>query len=75
MAKRRWWMWSIVAVLMLLGGTVLGAAHVSGPAAAQEKGRELVVYNQDLALVKDTRNLNLTKGVGEVIQDNLGIAA
>jgi hypothetical protein len=44
-------MWSIVAVLMLLGGTVLGAAHEAGPAAAQEKGRAGGVQS-DLALVK-----------------------
>jgi hypothetical protein len=34
--------------------------------AAQDEGLELAVYNQDLALVKDPRRLDLSAGVNEV---------
>jgi hypothetical protein len=36
------------------------------PAAAQEQGVELAVYNQNIALVKDLRSLDLTQGLNEV---------
>lgn len=43
--------------------TGLGLAST---AQAQEKGVELTVYNQDIALVRDTRSFGLEQGVNEV---------
>jgi hypothetical protein len=53
-------------MLVLLGATVLSGGQGSETAAAQGEGLELAVYNQDLALVKDPRRLELNAGVNEV---------
>ena len=50
---------------------VLGQRHETGPglvsvAQAQEPGTELTVYNQNIALVRDTRPFGLEQGVNEV---------
>ena len=66
MSKRRWIIWSLVAVLALVGVTVLGSGPSLTPAIAQGEGLELAVYNQNLALVKDRRSLELTPGLNEV---------
>lgn len=57
---------SLVAVLGLAScsaGSSLGAALSPTPALAQDKGVELTVYNSDLALVKDNRQMTLDSGL------------
>jgi hypothetical protein len=66
MAKRRWLIWTLVAALVLVSVTALSGGMRSAPAAAQGEGVELAVYNQNLALVKDTRSLDLSQGLNEV---------
>ncbi len=66
MAKKRWFVVSLVAVLAVVSATALGAAPRPAPTVAQSKGVELAVYNQDLALVKDRRSLDLSQGLNEV---------
>ncbi len=65
MANRRWWLWSVVAILALLGVSLL-SGQGPAPVVAQSEGLELAVYNQDLALVKDRRSLDLSEGLNEV---------
>jgi len=56
---------SLLLTLLLVGGTVAGSA--AQPAAqAAGTGVELTVYNQDLALVKERRMLELDEGLNEV---------
>jgi hypothetical protein len=66
MTKRRWFIWMMVATLALLSVTVLSGGSRPAPVAAQSEGVELAVYNQDLALVKDRRSMNLSQGLNEV---------
>jgi hypothetical protein len=66
MARKRWLIWSTVAVLALVGVAVLGTGARPVPAVAQGEGLELAVYNQNLALVMDRRSLNLSEGLNEV---------
>jgi hypothetical protein len=66
MSKRRWLIWSAAAVLALLGIAMLSRGQGPTPAAAQSEGQELTVYNQNIALVKDRRNLDLSQGLNEV---------
>ena len=66
MANRRWMIWSMVAVLALVGVSLLSGGSRVAPVAAQSEGLELAVYNQNLALVKDLRNLDLSGGLNEV---------
>jgi hypothetical protein len=66
MAKRKWMIWSLLAVLVLLGVSVLGGGQSAVPAVAQSEGIELAVYNQNVALVKDRRTIDLSQGVNEV---------
>jgi hypothetical protein len=66
MSKKRWLVWSVVAILTLVGVTVLGSGQGLTPAVAQDEGVELAVYNSDLALVKDLISLELTQGLNEV---------
>ncbi|MGC9334407.1 MAG: DUF4139 domain-containing protein, partial [Anaerolineae bacterium] len=66
MTKKRWIVWSVVAILALVSaGLFSGGARVA-PVVAQEEGVELAVYNQNLALVKDRRGLELSEGLNEV---------
>jgi hypothetical protein len=66
MTNKRWWIWSLVAVLALLGAGLLPGGEGARPAVAQDGGLELAVYNQDLALVKDRRSMDLAEGLNEV---------
>jgi hypothetical protein len=66
MATKRWLIWTMVAVLALVSVTVLSGGARPTPAAAQSGGLELAVYNQDLALVKDHRSMDLSQGLNEV---------
>ncbi len=66
MAKTRWWVWSLMLILALLAAGLLGGGERAQPAVAQDQGVELAVYNQDLALVKDRRSMDLTEGLNEV---------
>ncbi|HFD39555.1 MAG TPA: hypothetical protein ENJ31_06870, partial [Anaerolineae bacterium] len=66
MAKKRWVIWSLVAVLTLVGVGVWGSGSSPQPVAAESAGVELAVYNQNLALVKDRRSLELNQGLNEV---------
>ena len=66
MANRRWMIWSMVAVLALVGVSLLSGGSRVAPVAAQSEGLELAVYNQNLALVKDLRSLDLSGGLNEV---------
>jgi hypothetical protein len=65
-AKKRWFIWMLVALVALAGVVVLSAGSRPAPAAAQGAGVELVVYNQDLALVQDQRSMDLAAGLNEV---------
>jgi hypothetical protein len=64
--KKRWLIWSLAALMLLAGITVAATGRRAAPAAAQSEGIELAVYNQDLALVKDRRALDLEQGQNEV---------
>ncbi len=66
MPQKRWLIWSVVALLALVGVTVGEAGPRPAAAAAPNKGVELAVYNQDLALVKERRSLDLVQGLNEV---------
>jgi hypothetical protein len=66
MANKRWFMWSLLAAVALVGVSLLSGGQGGTPAVAQGEGVELAVYNQDLALVKDHRGLELSKGLNEV---------
>lgn len=66
MFKKRWLWLSLVVFGALLGTQLLGYDRAVVPVAAQNKGLELAVYNQDVALVKDQRTLDLSPGVNEV---------
>jgi hypothetical protein len=66
MSKKRWLMWSLVAVLALTAGGLLSGGARPVPAVAQGEGLELAVYNQNLALIKDHRSLELSEGLNEV---------
>jgi len=65
MKHKRWWIWSLLAILTLLGAG-LGGGQPASPVVAQGQGLELAVYNQDLALVKDRRSMDLAEGLNEV---------
>jgi hypothetical protein len=64
--KKRWWIWSLAAIVALLGAVLLGSRGGAAPAVAQGEGLELAVYNQNLALVKDRRSMGLSEGLNEV---------
>ncbi|MGD8794618.1 MAG: DUF4139 domain-containing protein [Anaerolineae bacterium] len=66
MNKKRWWLWSLVAVVALLGVSLVPGGQQVAPAVAQNEGVELAVYNQNLALVKDRRSMELGEGLNEV---------
>jgi hypothetical protein len=66
MKRRRWSVWTVVAVLALVGVSLLSGGQGAAPVVAQDEGLELAVYNQDLALVKDRRSLALSEGLNEV---------
>lgn len=66
MTQKRRLIWSAVAVLMLASLTVLNGSRQPAPIAAQGEGLELAVYNQDLALVKDLRRLDLSLALNNV---------
>jgi hypothetical protein len=51
---------------MLLGTALVGGGLGAAPATAQQEGLELAVYNGNLALVKDPRQLDLSAGLNEV---------
>ncbi|HSJ52243.1 MAG TPA: DUF4139 domain-containing protein [Anaerolineae bacterium] len=71
MKHRRWLIWSAMAALALVAGGLPGAGQPPTPAVAQGEGVELAVYNQDLALVKDLRTLDLEEGLNEVRFDDV----
>ena len=66
MCKRRWLVWGVVAAVVLACVATLGGGTDAVPAAAQSEGIELAVYNQNMALVKDRRSLDLDEGLNEV---------
>lgn len=66
MLKKRWLIWSLVVVMALAAVSVLSGGARPAPVSAQSEGVELTVYNQDLALVKDLRSLDLNAGLTEV---------
>lgn len=66
MSKKRRMIWSMVAVLTLVGVAVMGGGQTPAPVVAEGEGVELAVYNQNLALVKDHRSLDLSEGLNEV---------
>jgi hypothetical protein len=66
MSKKKWLICTIAAIVALAGLTALRTVRHPAPVAAQAQGPELAVYNQNLALVKDPRTLNLTQGLNEV---------
>ena len=66
MTNRRWMIWSVLAIVALMGVSLLSGGQGVAPVVAQEEGLELAVYNQNLALVKDLRSLDLSEGLNEV---------
>jgi len=67
MAKRLVGMLAIVSLALALiccGG--MPWRGTASEAEAEEEGVELTVYNQNIALVKDRRSMELSKGVSEV---------
>lgn len=66
MDKKRWLIWTLAVVLALVGAVGLAGAQRPGEVVAQSEGVELAVYNQNLALVKDRRSMELSKGLNEV---------
>jgi hypothetical protein len=66
MSKKRWLGFGLLAVLALVVSSVLSGGQGVLPVAAQSEGVELAVYNQDVALVKDRRSLDLSEGLNEV---------
>jgi hypothetical protein len=66
MSKRRWFVWILVLMLVCVGAAALGGAQKTTPVAAQGEGVELAVYNQNIALVKDHRSMDLSQGLNEV---------
>ncbi len=71
---RKTWMWGVVALFVAAlaigcvnGGPLAGDLAPAVPVAqAQSTGVELTVYNQNLALVRDLRDLVLKAGVNEI---------
>ena len=66
MTSKRWMIWGVLAVVALVGMSLLSAGQGVSPVVAQDGGLELAVYNQNLALVKDIRTLDLSEGLNEV---------
>jgi hypothetical protein len=66
MSKKRSLLWSMAALLAVTCIAGLSVGQGPMPAAAQTTGVELAVYNQNLALVQDHRQLELTTGLNEV---------
>ncbi len=66
MTKKRWMIWSVVALVALVGLSLLSGRQGVTSAEAQDEDLQLAVYNQNLALVKDVRSLDLAEGLNEV---------
>lgn len=66
MSKKRWLFSSAVIALTVVALVVAAGFHQADPAAAQSEGVELAVYNQNVALVKDQRSMDLSQGLNEV---------
>jgi len=66
MLKKRGLGWSLAVMLAAACVALASIGQGPAPAMAEAEGVELAVYNQDLALVKDHRSLDLTKGLNEV---------
>ena len=66
MLRKRSLGWYLAIALAVACVALPSIGQGPGPAVAQTEGIELAVYNQDLALVKDHRSLDLIKGFNEV---------
>ena len=66
MKSKQWMIWSVLALVALVGVSLLSGGQGTAPVVAQDEGLELAVYNQNLALVKDIRGLDLSEGLNEV---------
>lgn len=66
MLRKRSLGWYLAIVLAVASVALPSIGQGPGPAVAQTEGIELAVYNQNLALVKDHRSLDLIKGLNEV---------
>ncbi len=66
MTSKRWMVYGLVALVALLGVSLLSGGQGVAPVAAQDGGLELAVYNQNLALVRDIRTLDLSEGLNEI---------
>ena len=60
---RRRTLLTLIAVTLMALVSITGLSAGQNTAAAGNPGPELTVYNQGMALVKDTRTLNLKEGV------------
>lgn len=65
---RRWISRSVAALVAATAVAVVvtGGWTISAPAGAAEKGTSLTIYNQNLALVRDHRQLTLKAGLNDV---------
>lgn len=66
MSKPTWVILGVLVALIAGGLAPWGGMEAVQPAEAENRGVELAVYNQDLALVKDLRALDLEKGQNQV---------
>lgn len=64
--KRRWLFSSAAIVLVLSALVFTPGLYPADPVSAQGEGVELAVYNQNVALVKDHRSMDLSQGLNEV---------
>lgn len=69
---RRTALWTALAILLLIAGVSLPSASSAVPvASAQDKTVQLTVYNQNLALVSETRPVALKAGLNEVVYSDV----
>lgn len=66
MSTKRTAITTLAVLLAIASFVILESGRVPLPAAAQETGVELAVYNQDMALVRDLRRLDLEQGLTDV---------
>jgi hypothetical protein len=66
MSRKRWVVWSGIAALVLASLTLANSGQSTERVVAQGEAVELAVYNQNVALVRDLRTLELGEGLSEV---------
>jgi hypothetical protein len=62
---------ALAAVLLIVSASLPSASNALPAAQAQDKTVQLTVYNQDLALVSETRSVPLESGLNEVVYSDV----